>query len=562
MRYVILHYHIMKNAGSTVEEILGRSFWENFHRLDAPDINGSIQDAELRSLIEGNPSLQAVTSYQMRYPVPQVPGCIFLDLCVLRDPIDRIRSMYYYLRVRPEPGDQVSEYANGLELGDFVQRMVDEIPWYVNDVQVNLLANGIVNDIPERKDFERAKQRMLETSFLGVVDCFNESLAAGQYFLSSLFPTLNCAQSPVNVSPRPERSSDARKELSEACDSSVYAKLLELNLLDCELVQCAREEVQRRFETIPNREAWLRKVTSETPGLPWPLEVRATKVEALGQNGHTDAHPAVPALKGQRGVMRRLRRYGRVFGYQTDYQKALDAGFEGLENHPLFDSSFYLRKYADVGNANPLHHYLEHGALEQRQPHPLFDASYYLKCNPDVRKARMNPLLHYVLHGARENRQPHPLFLPYYYLTRNPEARGKCGGNPLIHFLESDPKNCGSPHPLFDCEYYLHAKPEVAAEGINPLVHYVLSGKVGNQAEVSLENFQTLRLVVQSVTVVIVFVDAPDEKLGENIVQIWKDGSGRTQLIAPPQQRPFFQAVSYDQLYAQLRSAAFAQNAR
>jgi hypothetical protein len=470
--------------------------------------------------------------------------------------------MYYYLRVRPEPGDQVSEYANGLGLGEFVQRMVDEIPWYVNDIQVNLLANGIVNDVPNRKDLERATERMLETSFLGVVDCFNESLAAGQYFLSSLFPTLNCAQSPVNVSPRSERSSDARKELSEACDSRVYAQLLELNALDCELVQCARAEVQRRFEMIPNREAWLRKVTSEAPGLPWPQEVRATNVVALAQNGHTDAHAAVPASQGQRAMMRTLRRYGRVFGYQTDYQKAMDAGFEGLENHPLFDSSFYLRKYPDVGNANPLHHYLEHGAAEQRQPHPLFDASYYLKCNPDVRKAKMNPLLHYVLHGARENRQPHPLFLPYYYLTRNPEARGKCGGNALIHFLESDPRNCGSPHPLFDCEYYLHAKPEVAAEGINPLVHYVLSGKGGNAAEVSLEKFQTLRLAVQGVTVVIVFVDTPDEKFGENIVQIWKDGSGRTRLIAPPQQRPFFQAVSYDQLYAQLRSAAFSQNAR
>jgi len=36
MRLVILHYHIFKNAGSTIEEIFGPQLWRRFARLDTP----------------------------------------------------------------------------------------------------------------------------------------------------------------------------------------------------------------------------------------------------------------------------------------------------------------------------------------------------------------------------------------------------------------------------------------------------------------------------------------------------------------------------------------------
>lgn len=36
-----------------------------------------------------------------------------------------------------------------------------------------------------------------------------------------------------------------------------------------------------------------------------------------------------------------------------------------------------------------------------------------------------------------------------------------------------------------------------------------------------------------------------------DLVAIWQDDFGRSRFIAPPQQHRFFQAVNYDQLYAQ-----------
>jgi hypothetical protein len=59
MRFVILHYHILKNAGSTVEEILYRNFRERLLRYDIPDRDEQVTQAHLLSLLQENPHVSA-----------------------------------------------------------------------------------------------------------------------------------------------------------------------------------------------------------------------------------------------------------------------------------------------------------------------------------------------------------------------------------------------------------------------------------------------------------------------------------------------------------------------
>jgi hypothetical protein len=257
MRFVILHYHFLKNAGMAMADILHRSFGAGFLSIDTPDRDGHVSTAELLSLLQQNPLLKAVSSHQIRYPVPQAPGFLFFDLCFLRDPVDRIRSTYDYFNEKPAAGDPVSDLANALALGPFIQRLVEKMPWHLNDAQVNLLANGIANDPPTPKDFDRAVAKMLQTSFLGVVDRFEESLVAGRHFLHPVFTELGLLEATL-----PERSAEAANataglegtletrvtRVRDACDPKVYAELLRLNALDNRLVDLARAEVLRRFK--------------------------------------------------------------------------------------------------------------------------------------------------------------------------------------------------------------------------------------------------------------------------------------------------------------------------
>lgn len=255
VRFVLLHYHFFKNAGTTIEEILANSFFENYARLDTDDFDGDVSTDALVAFLNRHPGMKAVSSHQFRYPVPQVPGYIFLDLCFLRDPIDRIRSMYDYFREKPVPGEPASDLACEQSIGGYIAALVEHHTYRVSNVQVNLLANGIVNDPPVEADLIRATQVMLRTSFLGVVDRFHESLVAGQYFLRPVFPNLAVAQQPANV------SGASRMEIfRKACDADVYSELVRLNALDVELVSRARAEVHRRFAMVPDGSARLREL--------------------------------------------------------------------------------------------------------------------------------------------------------------------------------------------------------------------------------------------------------------------------------------------------------------
>ncbi len=64
----------------------------------------------------------------------------------------------------------------------------------------------------------------------------------------------------------------------------------------------------------------------------------------------------------------------------------------------------------------------------------LFDRAYYAEHNPDVAD-RVDPALHFARSGWREGRRPNPDFDPADYLARNPAVAAQ-GMNPLLHYAD------------------------------------------------------------------------------------------------------------------------------
>ena len=578
MRLAILHYHIFKNAGSTIEDILDHSFGERFAKLETPAHEGLISNPDLVRFFDARPGLRAFSSHQVRHPLPEARGYLFFDICFLRDPIDRIRSIYTYFRQRPNPADPLSDLANRTALGDFIASMIQDFPLFVKNVQVNLLACAGDSDEPEPRDLDLAIQRMLATSFLGVVDCFDQSVAAGAHALRRAFPELDCDRPAVNVSDGLQGTVASRTEkLRQACSQEVFEELLRLNSLDRQLVDRARAEVLRRFRQIPPRR------TAR------PMRREQRRAQASGGFFTTARRVAslVPYWRQLSGSARKTLFDADYYRTSAPEESAgrrhpllhflVEGAYQGRQPHPLFDPAFYLRKCPDVAAAgvNPLCHYLKHGAAELRQPHPLFDAGFYLDRNPDIRGAGVNPLVHYVRHGAAEDRKPHPLFEPSHYRNSCAEAPGG-SARLLAHFLESG-AGAASPHPLFDCEAYLDAHPDAAAQGTNPLVDYLLSD-AGRPAGAmpagppGIESAALAHIDIQDVRVTVVSLAGsldsrtPEERraiheawkswaarqgMSGGVALVWPDSDGLARWLAEPQQQPFFDAVRLDQIRRQ-----------
>jgi hypothetical protein len=260
-RFVLLHYHIFKNAGTTIEYALGRSFGKRFATLHGPDPNAILSGGDVAAFLASHPEIAAISSHHVKYPKPMAPGAIVFDVCVLREPLERLRSVYHHFR-RAEPVDDLSARAKEMDLRSFLDLLIRQYPHMVNDVQVNTLANAAAyTRPPDSTDLAAALRIVREMSVAGVVDLFDESLVAAEYFLCPAFPAIQLEYVSQNVGPRDT------EPFREAVGDGIYRQLDKMNQLDGALVTQARAEVRRRFELVPDAQERLAAFRQRCAGL-------------------------------------------------------------------------------------------------------------------------------------------------------------------------------------------------------------------------------------------------------------------------------------------------------
>ncbi len=105
-----------------------------------------------------------------------------------------------------------------------------------------------------------------------------------------------------------------------------------------------------------------------------------------------------------------LRAIGRLRSRPHPEERQLEKDSRLIAQSGLFDVAWYLSQNPDVAthSANPIAHYLQHGAFEGRDPSRTFSSKWYLEQNPDVQAAGINPLVHYLRFGAAEGRRTTP----------------------------------------------------------------------------------------------------------------------------------------------------------
>jgi len=254
-RFVIVHYHIFKNGGSTIESILRREFGRDFATVHGPHAGSTLGARDLASFLRDHPNTLALSSHHLRYPKPSLRNVVVFDCCFLRHPLDRLHSVYNYLRQTPS-FDTLHRRARELNPREFTQRLVAESPDIVSDVQVMQLANAGAYTRPAHpNDLERAAKVVREMAIPGLVEMFDESLVAAEYFLRPAFPGVSLEYVPQNVR-RPLAMSIEERErrLADLWGAALYDDLARLNHLDLDLYRRAAREIERRLDLVPRFE--------------------------------------------------------------------------------------------------------------------------------------------------------------------------------------------------------------------------------------------------------------------------------------------------------------------
>jgi hypothetical protein len=94
----VIHYHIFKNAGSSIDHLLAECFGDAFAPFEATRPHDIIDTHRVQAFLAANPAIRAVTSHVARPPLPG-PHC--LPIAMLRHPIDRARAVFQYAQRTP-----------------------------------------------------------------------------------------------------------------------------------------------------------------------------------------------------------------------------------------------------------------------------------------------------------------------------------------------------------------------------------------------------------------------------------------------------------------------------
>ncbi len=101
MRYVICHYHLFKNSGTSFDELLQKNYGDQFCAFDGPFPFFKISQDELSRVIR-NVDAVAYSSHQISLPVPASLEFQALPAVFIRHPLLRIRSIYQFGKKSPE----------------------------------------------------------------------------------------------------------------------------------------------------------------------------------------------------------------------------------------------------------------------------------------------------------------------------------------------------------------------------------------------------------------------------------------------------------------------------
>jgi len=265
-RFLIVHYHIFKNGGSTIASILEREFRDAFATVHGPEDVSVVDQTSLADFVSSHTAVQAISSHHLRYPKPVVPNTVIFDCCFLRHPLDRLQSVYSYFQ-RIDSDDPLCRMARQEHSRTFFRKLMDSAPHLVSNVQVTMLALGGAFTRPaDTPDVEAASDIVGKMAIPGLVEKFDESLVAAEYFLKPAFPRLRLDYLPQNVS-RPLGASplDRQEWLRHSWGSDLYAALANLNQCDLELWRRTEREIARRLDLVPGVEQRLTEFRARCP---------------------------------------------------------------------------------------------------------------------------------------------------------------------------------------------------------------------------------------------------------------------------------------------------------
>jgi len=170
-RTVLLHYHLFKNAGTSLDSILKKHFKDRWMTREFRHKGGN-NTGDVEEWIRSTPDATAFSSHTMIGPLPQVEGVRIIPLILLRDPVKRIVSAYKFER-QQAVDNWGANLAKSHDLAGYVRTRLDkEGDRQCRNFQTSRLAPFQQGDAPELERALAGLEMIYAQGLVGLVSDF------------------------------------------------------------------------------------------------------------------------------------------------------------------------------------------------------------------------------------------------------------------------------------------------------------------------------------------------------------------------------------------------------
>lgn len=237
MKTVILHYHLFKNAGTSLDA----AFKETFSEVNGEWVTKEFpaqpmkNREELKQWIIDNPQAKCFSSHTAIFPVPQIEGVKIIPVIFFRHPIDRIASAYSFETTQGGEGFGPTLARNTTLAGYIETRLSLGHDRQCRDFHAHRLATMFGEK--QSDEGSRAKAAIGSLPFVGVVEKYSESLVRLEELLGAEgFEGIKLKPVEKNVSRGVKKSLDEKlAEIKEQLGEELFDKLVKANEVDLEL---------------------------------------------------------------------------------------------------------------------------------------------------------------------------------------------------------------------------------------------------------------------------------------------------------------------------------------
>ena len=263
-RKIILHYHLFKNAGTSIDQILKENFGEERWRSEefpGPTTNiplvlsGRSNFQRVQDWLAEHPDVVVLSSHTAAMPLPDLPATRVFPIVMVRNPVIRLQSSYLFEREQFQSGRHTltTKIAGQNDLAGYLRGLLELKKQSMARNYASVRLAAAVPGTPERLG-QRTSEALKLLPFVGVVERFEQSMQVLEHLLKPHFPDFQTLPAWENATglagtPLQDRLDSIRTEIGD----DLYREVLAANRVEIDLHTAASRKISTAAQKLSER---------------------------------------------------------------------------------------------------------------------------------------------------------------------------------------------------------------------------------------------------------------------------------------------------------------------